>query len=99
MIFLEVEDYLTHREALHEHVGTVAITEFLLRVDFARLMMMMMTGGGVGDALPATALVHVGAVLSDGVCAALRLAGVATLHGLPRLTGGWQIQAVHPAVS
>ena len=90
---------MTHRESLHEHVRTVAITEFLLRVDLARLMMMMVSVGGVGDTLPATALVHVGAVLSDGVCATLRQGGVATLHGLPRLTGGWQLQAVHPAVS
>ena len=93
-------DYFSHREALHEHVSAVAIAEFLLSLDLdlARLMVVV-SDVCVGQTPPAAALVHVGAVLSDGVCAALRLGGVATLHGLPRLTGGWQIQAVHPAVS
>ena len=83
---------------MHEHVSTVAIAEFLLSVNFARLMVVVLGGGGVA-ALPPAAVVHVGAVLSDGVRAALRTAGVETLHRLARLAGGRQVQAVHPAVS
>ena len=95
---------MSHREALHEHVSPVAIAEFLLSVDLARLMLVVVlvrvTGGvGGGRTLPAAALVHVGAVLSDGVCAALSPGGVETLYGLARLAGGRQVQAVHPAVS
>ena len=92
-------DYFSHREALHEHVSAVAIAEFLLslNLDLARLMVVV-SDVCVGQTPPAAALVHVGAVLSDGVCAALSLAGVETLRCLARLAGG-QGQAVHPAVS
>ena len=91
----------SHREALHEHVSTIAIAEFLLSVDLTRLLVVLVlvvvSVGGVGT-LPAAGLVHVGAVLSDGVCAALSTGGVEALHGLARLAGGRQVQAVHPAV-
>ena len=90
-------DYFSHREALHEHVSAVAIAEFLLSLDLARLMVVV-SDVCVGQTPPAAALVHVGAVLSDGVCAALSLAGVETLRCLVGLAGG-QGQAVHPAVS
>ena len=86
---------------MHEHVSTIAIAEFLLSVDLAGLqllvVMLVMSVGGVGT-LPAAGLVHVGAVLSDGGRAALSTGGVETLHALPRLAGGRQVQAVHPAV-
>ena len=87
---------------MHEHVSTIAIAEFLLSVDLARLQLlvvMMMSVGVVGvGTLPPAGLVHVGAVLSDGGRAALSTGGVETLHALPRLAGGRQVQAVHPAV-
>ena len=83
---------MSHREALHEHVSPVAIAEFLLSVNFPRLMVVVLgVGGGVGGALPPAGLVHVGAVLSDGVCAALSLGGVETLRCLAGLTGGRQV--------
>ena len=93
---------------MHEHVRPVAIAEFLLGLDLPRLVLVLgvgvcggdvSVGGGVGDALPAAGLVHVGAVLGDGVRAALSLGGVETLRCLAGLTGGGQVQAVHPAVS
>ena len=86
---------------MHEHVRPIAIAEFLLSLDLARLVEqgVVVGDGGVGDTLPAAGLVHVGAVLSDGVCAALSLGGVETLRSLAGLTGGGQVQAVHPAVS
>ena len=76
---------------MHEHVRPVAIAEFLLSVDLARLMVVLGVGGGVGGALPTAGLVHVGAILGDGVCAALRLGGVETLRWLAGLTGGRQV--------
>ena len=83
-----------YRESLHEHVSAVAIAELLLGLELPVLDVL----AGV-PALPAAGVVHVGAVLSDGVRAALRTAGVETLHRLARLAGGRQVQAVHPAVS
>ena len=82
---------------MHEHVSTVAIAEFLLSVYFARLTVVVLGGGGVG-ALPPAAVVHVGAVLSDGVRAALALLGIDARHGVAGPAGEWQLQAVHPAV-
>ena len=83
---------LCYREALHEHVRTITVAESLLCAG-------LHLQARVVPALPPAALVHVGAVLSDGVCAALSPGGVETLHGLARLAGGRQVQAVHPAVS
>ena len=76
---------------MHEHVRPVAIAEFLLSVDLARMVVVLGVGGGVGGALPPAGLVHVGAVFSDGVCAALSLGGVETLRCLAGLTGGRQV--------
>ena len=82
-----------YRESLHEHVSAVAIAELLLGLELPVLDVL----AGV-PALPAAGVVHVGAVLSDGVRAALSLGGVETLRSLAGLTGGGQVQAVHPAV-
>ena len=85
-----------HREALHEHVCPVSITEPLVRLRAG--LGVGEVAGGVVTALPATALVHVGAVLRDGVRAALAGGGVQTLHGLVRAAGEREVQAVHPTI-
>ena len=82
-----------YRESLHEHVSAVAIAELLLRLELPVLDVL----AGV-PALPAAGVVHVGAVLSDGVRAALALLGIDARHGVAGPAGEWQLQAVHPAV-
>ena len=83
---------LCYREALHEHVCTITVTESLLCAG-------LQVEARVVPALPPAALVHVGAILSDGVSAALVPPRVEALDGVPRPAALRQLQAVHPAVS